>query len=191
MPEELKGDRTYHETLRRLGVKNPGEVRIQTPVVMSAKVDDLTEIHAPLANNLYHAYPTIGANAGQRSGFYLVSQGCWLKLMLPYAQHTYWTEDATPPALLNLAEVIPRLLGGEAALANQRTRVYVARDVVGNWPTAATWQISFFPAAALQAQWVSIYLPPGRVFYSIYTADNNAHAGLVWWTEVPPAPPGG
>lgn len=191
MPEELKGDRSYHEILRRMGVKNPGEVRVQNPVVMSAQVDNLSDIHPPLANNIYHAYPSIGANVGQRSGFYLVSQGCWVDVLNHRFDTQYWTADGAVPALLNLAEVIPRVLGGEASLANQRTRVYVARDVVGNWPTPASWIPAQWINQNYTFQWPRVYLPPGRVLYVIRDQDNATISGWLWWTELPPAPPEG
>lgn len=190
MPDELKGDRSYHEIVRRLGVQNPGEIRVQNPVVMTAAVDNLSDIHAPLANNQYHAYPAIGANAGQRSGFYLVSAGCWVDMLNQRFDTRYWTADGTPPALLNLGEAIPRVLGGEASLANQRTRVFVARDVVGNWPVP-TWVPDQWVNQNYTFYWKRLYLPPGRVLYTIRDQDNATISGWLWWTEVPPAPPGG
>jgi len=191
MPDEMKGDRSYHEILRRLGVKNIGELHVQNPIVMTAQVDNLSDIHAPLANNLYHGVAAIGDNPGQRSGAYLVSAGCWLDIFWAANPYQYWTDDATPPALLNLAEVVPRVLGGEASLANQRTRLYVARDVLGNWPAPATWKPISYLTNTYENKWMRIYLPPGRTFYSVEMTDGNDIRHYFWWTEMPPAPPGG
>lgn len=48
MPDELKVDRSYHEALRRIGVKNPGEVRVGVPVQLTAPVDDLSHLTPPV-----------------------------------------------------------------------------------------------------------------------------------------------
>lgn len=190
MPDELKGDRSYHEILRRAGVKNPGEVRIQNPVVMTAAVDDLSELHAPLANNMYVFAPYIGANPGQRSGCYLVSAGCWLKIAAPYNHINFWTTDPPVPVLLNLGEVIPRTLGGEASLALQKSRVYVARDVAGAWPHP-TWDPEFEVDGRWFWSWLPLYLPPGRIFWMTNYVDNASMRAIFWLTELPPAPEGG
>jgi len=190
-PEEMKGDRSYHEILRRMGVKNIGELHVQNPVILSAQVDDLSEIHAPLANNLYHACAVIGANAAQRSGCYLVSAGCWVKIFTSRNHFIYWTIDGTPPVLLNLAEVIPRVLGGEAALADQRTRLFVARDAAGVWAQPVTWACTWNNSTNWAWPWVQLYLPPGRVLYCTEATDDADIICTVAWTELPPAPPGG
>lgn len=48
MPDELKIDRSYHEALRRIGVKNPGEVGIGVPVQLTAEVDSLAHLKPPI-----------------------------------------------------------------------------------------------------------------------------------------------
>ncbi len=48
MPE-LKPSRAYHEALRRLGIQNPGEVGIATPVQLEAAVDDFTHLVPPIS----------------------------------------------------------------------------------------------------------------------------------------------
>lgn len=195
MPDEMKGDRSYHEILRRMGVKNIGELHVQNPVVMTAHVDDLSEIHAPLGNNLYHSYLTIGANAGQRSGAYLVSAGCWVKNVTFRVHYEFWTVDGTPPVLLNEIQSIPRLFGGEGSLANQRSTVHIARDVLGAWAQPATFIPTFAVGTTYAKEFLrgnpALYLPPGRVLYMTVNADNEPFYANIEWTELPPAPPGG
>lgn len=49
MADEHKVDRSYHEALRRIGVKNPGEVRVGVPVELQAQVDDFSHLQPPVA----------------------------------------------------------------------------------------------------------------------------------------------
>ena len=48
MPDELKVDRSYHEALRRIGVKNPGEVRVGVPAQLTVQVDSLAHLMPPV-----------------------------------------------------------------------------------------------------------------------------------------------
>jgi hypothetical protein len=48
MADELKISRTYHEALRRLGIKNPGEVNVGVPVQLVAAVDSLAHLSPPV-----------------------------------------------------------------------------------------------------------------------------------------------
>lgn len=48
MPRELKIDREYHAALRRIGVKDPGEVGVGVPPQLTVPVDDLTHLTPPI-----------------------------------------------------------------------------------------------------------------------------------------------
>jgi hypothetical protein len=48
MPRTVKPSREYHETLRRAGIKNPGETLWQLPIQLVNVVDDLSYVKPPM-----------------------------------------------------------------------------------------------------------------------------------------------
>jgi hypothetical protein len=48
VPRSVKPSREYHETLRRSGVKNPGDTLWQLPIQLVNVVDDLTYMRPPI-----------------------------------------------------------------------------------------------------------------------------------------------
>jgi hypothetical protein len=65
VPRILKPSREYHETLRRAGVKNPGEVSYQVPVQLTAQVDDLSYLKPPIVTVVAGGGFFLPAVAGQ------------------------------------------------------------------------------------------------------------------------------
>lgn len=78
----LKPVRAYHEALRRIGIQNPGELEIQTPVQLTAPVDDFTHLVAPIQVPVVVIGLFIAGFAGQHSGMEIVAgartKGVWI-----------------------------------------------------------------------------------------------------------------
>lgn len=191
MPQELKGDRSYHEILRRMGVKNPGEVRVQNPVVLTAQVDDLTRNIAPLANNFYLAGRLRGSVVASRAGAYFVSPGCWMLRTTVEQEAHIWTLDTTPPVMANLTQFEPFFFGGEASTRPTGATMFTCNDIDANYPRPAGSHY-WFPSTLNAQPFIDpVYLPPGRVLWWEGTTDNQTLHVCFQWTELPPAPPEG
>jgi len=70
---ELKPSRAYHEALRRIGVQNPGEVGVQTPIFLTAAVDDFSHLVAPISVTVVSFGTNTSAFVGENSGIELVA----------------------------------------------------------------------------------------------------------------------
>jgi len=64
MADELKVSRNYHEALRRIGIKNPGEVNVGVPVQLTAQVDSLAHLVPPVVVPVAGFGDPIGATVG-------------------------------------------------------------------------------------------------------------------------------
>lgn len=82
MPE-LKPSRSWWEALRRIGVQNPGEIGVATPIQLTADVDDLSHLVPPVVVPVV-AWAGFGPApaAGNHSGIHLAVTapgGCWVE----------------------------------------------------------------------------------------------------------------
>lgn len=186
MPDELKGDRSFHEVLRRLGVQNPGEMRIQNPVVLTVAADDLTYLQRPVQRRDYWWYFSGGAVPGNRTGMMLHVRGggIWIE-----AHHhnsgnrvDYWV-TTTPPAVANQTAMTPVRLTG----VQEESTAVTAWDLVANWNFPATGtDFVGLSASTSMGTWVTkTYIAPGRTLMGIMQADNQFIQVAMHIIEVP------
>ncbi len=177
MAQEHKIARSYHELLRRIGVMNPGEVGVASPVHLTIPVDTgdhlITPIQVPVVGFLSFTAAAVGENSGieieARAG------GFWLEFI---------DNDNADQA---------ELLIGPASIATT-----VVAPVVGtNFGPPAQSLIREVLTTALPAgrhfhigngeivQGLPLFVARGQ-FLSLYRDDvNNDALFRVWFREVP------
>ena len=182
MPDELKIDRSYHEALRRIGVKNPGEVRVGVPLQLQAISDDFRHLVAPVQVPVVSIFVTVAALPGSHSGFAFQagSGGCWVERVTNWdaAAAAFWVAPAEVPwALIAVgAPVAPVTVFGPAPLSAlwQATTVAI--------PGGA----SQFPGAHAQDLiGLPFFLSGGDWLYLMHTVANTQANIEITWREVP------
>lgn len=182
MPDELKIGRSYHEALRRLGIQNPGEVRIGTPVQLTASIDELSHLVPPILVTVAGSARNVGAVAGSVSGVQLESRGpggCWVEAVASQdgTQKRYLTFGANQGDTF-YAAVAPQFL---LPLGAVPTAVFAGIQgtglaaVVNDCPIGIQNTVFQMP----------FYLPPGTFFVCCATGVNIAATISIMWREVP------
>lgn len=82
MPE-LKIARSYHEFLRRIGVQNPGEVGVATPVQLTIPIDAGDQLITPVQVPVVGFLAVSSAAVGDSAGFEIEARagGFWLEFL--------------------------------------------------------------------------------------------------------------
>ena len=179
MPDELKVDRSYHEALRRLGIQNPGEVRVGVPVQLQASVDDLSHLVAPVEVPVALVGRTAAAaGVGQFSGCEIeaVGNGVIIETIGLYAGVDVRI-DIVPATLLTaaVAVIAPPAVFGPPVTAIFRS---------GNGPVNA--DINSYRLANIgQTEPLGVYLEPGAILAMMADGANLAVSINLHWREIP------
>lgn len=190
MPRELLGDRAYHAALRRLGVKNPGDVPIGVPVQLTAKVDDLSHLAEPLGLDIWAWGGQIAAVAGQYAGFTIRASGGGLYWRCHTSEFLvcHIDDDDTIPAE---AFQIASPFSGSARLGIlPQAQISTGQGNLASWPTrgnAWRWFGNGGIDTLMFPDWT--YLGPGRRLIMRQFTANDVFDYSIMWREVPS--PGG
>jgi hypothetical protein len=188
MPREIKGDRAYHEALRRLGVQNPGEIPIGVPIDMVAKVDDLSHLAPPLGLHFYAARATEGMTVGEFSGLILQpgGGGCYVQhASMGNGDSFHFVQDlphTITPA--NMTAVIP-WGSGEVGMISQ-SALHRFHETAANLAPPAS-QLWFDMGVGWPAPWCRypIYVAPGQAYIATSATVSTVWEGSIAWLEVP------
>ena len=189
MPRELLGDHSYHAALRRLGIKNPGEVPVGIPVRLTAKVDDLSHLSIPLGLDFWGVGVQVAAVIGNRSGFVIKAGngGLWWQCHCSEFVDIFVDNTSALPGELF---AIARPLGGDAAVgtALPLARTSTINGAAGTLPTAGN-AFKFTGNGGIDS-WCfpqEIYLGPGQRLIFKQAILNDVFDFSIRWREVPSA----
>ncbi len=176
MPE-LKIARSYHEFLRRIGVQNPGEVGVATPVQLTIPLDAADHLISPIQVPVVGFLTFTNASAAESSGFEIEARagGFWLE---------YLNNDNSDQAVVLVTDesiadfvddtIVGTNFGPPAQSIIREVRVTAL--VPGN---------NFHLNQADVLQGLPFFVPRGQ-FLSVYRQDvNNSSIYRVWFREVP------
>ena len=186
MPRELLGDRAYHAALRRLGVKNPGDVPVGLPVQLTAKVDDLTHLAMPLDLETYAFTSVEAATVAERSGMALQAGRGGLWVIAQYADDDYvmYRDNVLVLTGLNNVPILP--FSGAAAAANLgaiATRFHMTAAAMGIPATA--YHVRMSATTKHANMWRAYYIGPGDRIIYVRIADNDPLEISTMFEEVP------
>lgn len=180
---DLKIWRNYHEALRRLGVKNPGEVAVQAPIQLEATLDDLSHLTPPLQVPVVAIYNFQAAVIGDWSGFELEARsgGCWIEYLAQWdrtgvlATYDATRGDVARAVIAPLCTFGPPMQSVFASVVSNTNPI----AAVGVFQLRANWQMG-----------ASFFLPPGRILGMFDDAANTVSEVAMVVREVPLRLPG-
>lgn len=158
MPEQ-KIARSYHEFLRRMGVQNPGEVGLATPVHLTIPVDAADHLVTPIQVPVVGFLSFSSAAVGDQSGFEIEARagGFWFEYLD--------NDNADQAFILVTAASVATTVEGDIAGTNFGPPMQsIAREVrttagVGgqNWAVADRDIIQGLPLFVSRGQFLSVY----------------------------------
>ena len=182
MPE-LKPSRAYHEALRRLGIQNPGEVGFQTPVQLTAHVDDFTHLAPPISVPVVLISVKGNAIVGEHSGLELragaKTRGVHLTLVVETNNVAGLAIITQTAADTEGALVTPLCFTGPTPESTIRS-IGLVTPLPGDGAFELT-SNGIFPT--------EFFLAPGQRFQVVRQAVNSSATYLVGFREVPTTGP--
>lgn len=183
MPDH-KASRSWHEALRRVGVVNPEEVRIASPVQMQAVVDELSHLVPPVVvpvvsfGGFGHA-----AAAGNHSAVHLAVRsggGAWVEDVGDYSGTWQLKTTRTALAVINSTTVDVSQLTWPAA--EPVASVLTLEEILAATIFAGTNRRG---DTASRLQMFPFYLRPGDHLYIWDNTIATTFDGAITWREVP------
>ena len=182
MPE-LKPSRAYHEALRRIGIQNPGEVGIQTPVQLVAHVDDFTHLAPPVSVPVVIISVKGNAIVGEHSGLELragaATKGVHITLVVETNNAAALAIITDTPADTESAIITPLCFSGPTPRSTVRP-IGIATPLPGDGAFEVT-SSDIFPT--------EFFLAPGQRFQIVRQSVNTSATYLIGFREVPTSGP--
>ena len=177
MPE-LKPARSYHELLRRIGIQNPGEVGVATPVQLTIPVDVGDHLVAPIQVAVAGGLSFTSAAVGDRGGIEIEARagGIWVEYIDNQNGDvaSILVSDASVATVIETVAAVVTNFGppAQSILREVRTSAF---------PAGSHFQMGTNDII----QGMPFFVARGQ-FFSVYRATtNNTALFNVFWREVP------
>jgi hypothetical protein len=185
----LKHDRQIGEALRRLGVKNPGDVNYSPEIQLVSQLEDLRHLLPPLAVPMYGCHYVSGPQVGEHSGASIQAGGGGIWILQIKAISSCKLVDIFVNNFtslnLNQATIIDSSIFhwgsfGTPTRAFLRTGTRIAAP-----PLNAPFFDNTFANQMNTWPQFPVYVPPGAGIDFINTGANSSFQATVFWLEPP------
>ncbi len=186
MPAEHKASRSYHEALRRIGVVNPEEVRVGTPIQFVALVDDMTNLVPKVVVPVVaFSGGSIAPGVGNHAGFHLSVRSAGGAYILGVGGTATWHMGVTDTVIATVAtaaRVLDRLTWpfGEPTSSILTSESWGIGDIF----TGTNRRSQPLGSERLESDNL-FYLRPGQHVYIWADISNTVFNGFITWREVP------
>ena len=183
MPE-LKPARAYHEALRRIGIQNPGEVGIQTPVQLVAQVDDFSHLAFPLSVGIAVGWVQTPGTITTHAGFELVAgartRGIFVEWVDEQSFNAAKLFVQSAPADFVVLGITPTCVSGPP-IQSTFNRARMTSPLIN--PNEN------FQTRSNQIYDLGLYLAPGERLIMVHINTNSTGTYAVRWREYPTTGP--